>query len=233
MNENRTVAFFHFSPRRTSFFLTSFNSAWILWWILAGARIHQGTDRGMAVHCLWRNIHKYFLKRFWSSNSLCAVCGTCHGVTDRERRVLLYQGEVQLLFCTPWRSSIWLNLSLGFKKNKWVFSKAYHVISQVKPVFLMCQHSILIQRTFSWLFSQAAKNVLSVPNKESASKQNEVEKFEVREQNKSKTEAKWKYKVMSLLNSATWWKAKDRELLWLCLSRENEAPTFSPQRKEK
>ncbi|NWT01589.1 PHF2 demethylase, partial [Mionectes macconnelli] len=41
---------------------------------------------------------------------------------------------------------------------------------------------------------KAAKNVLSVPNKESASKQNEVEKFEVREQNKSKTEAKWKYK---------------------------------------
>ncbi|KFV67443.1 Lysine-specific demethylase PHF2, partial [Dryobates pubescens] len=41
---------------------------------------------------------------------------------------------------------------------------------------------------------KAAKNVLSVPNKEAAGKQNEVEKFEVREQNKSKTEAKWKYK---------------------------------------
>ncbi|XP_021395231.2 lysine-specific demethylase PHF2 isoform X1 [Lonchura striata] len=41
---------------------------------------------------------------------------------------------------------------------------------------------------------KAAKNVLSVPNKESVSKQNEVEKFEVREQSKSKTEAKWKYK---------------------------------------
>ncbi|XP_014807014.1 PREDICTED: lysine-specific demethylase PHF2 [Calidris pugnax] len=41
---------------------------------------------------------------------------------------------------------------------------------------------------------KAAKNVLSVPNKETASKQNEAEKFEVREQNKSKTEAKWKYK---------------------------------------
>ncbi|KAM9227006.1 lysine-specific demethylase PHF2 [Leptosomus discolor] len=41
---------------------------------------------------------------------------------------------------------------------------------------------------------KAAKNVLSAPNKETASKQNEVEKFEVREQNKSKTEAKWKYK---------------------------------------
>ncbi|NXS08194.1 PHF2 demethylase, partial [Neodrepanis coruscans] len=41
---------------------------------------------------------------------------------------------------------------------------------------------------------KAAKNVLSVPNKESVSKQAEVEKFEVREQNKSKTEAKWKYK---------------------------------------
>ncbi|XP_065543031.1 lysine-specific demethylase PHF2 isoform X2 [Lathamus discolor] len=41
---------------------------------------------------------------------------------------------------------------------------------------------------------KAAKNVLSAPNKETAAKQNEVEKFEVREQNKSKTEAKWKYK---------------------------------------
>lgn len=50
---------------------------------------------------------------------------------------------------------------------------------------------------FFLTFSQAAKNVLSIPNKESVSKQNEVEKFEVREQNKSKTEAKWKYKVMS------------------------------------
>lgn len=64
-------------------------------------------------------------------------------------------------------------------------------------MFLACQHSTLIRRTCSCLFSQAAKNVLSVPNKESASKQNEVEKFEVREQNKSKTEAKWKYKVGS------------------------------------
>lgn len=96
-----------------------------------------------------------------------------------------------------WRGNIRLNLNLGFKQNKWEFSKLYHVISQIKPMFLTCQHSILIQRTFSWLFSQAAKNVLSVPNKESASKQNEVEKFEVREQNKSKTEAKWKYKVTS------------------------------------
>ncbi|NXT02196.1 PHF2 demethylase, partial [Jacana jacana] len=41
---------------------------------------------------------------------------------------------------------------------------------------------------------KAAKNVLSVPNKEAAGKQNEAEKIEVREQNKSKTEAKWKYK---------------------------------------
>uniref|UniRef100_A0A8C8RVL6 Lysine-specific demethylase PHF2 n=1 Tax=Pelusios castaneus TaxID=367368 RepID=A0A8C8RVL6_9SAUR len=41
---------------------------------------------------------------------------------------------------------------------------------------------------------KAAKNVLSVPNKEVANKQNEVEKFEIREHNKSKTEAKWKYK---------------------------------------
>ncbi|XP_067399922.1 lysine-specific demethylase PHF2 isoform X1 [Emydura macquarii macquarii] len=41
---------------------------------------------------------------------------------------------------------------------------------------------------------KAAKNVLSVPNKEVVVKQNEVEKFEIREHNKSKTEAKWKYK---------------------------------------
>lgn len=173
-----------------------FNSAWVLLVISVGARTRQGTDRGMVVLCSWRNIHKSFLKCFWSSNSLCAVCETCHGVTDGKRSVLVYQGEVQLLFCRLWRSNIWLNLSLGFKKNKWEFSQIYPSIFHIKPVFLTCQHSILIQRTFSWLFSQAAKNVLSVPNKESASKQNEVEKFEVREQNKSKTEAKWKYKVM-------------------------------------
>ncbi|KAL4655879.1 lysine-specific demethylase phf2-like [Arapaima gigas] len=37
------------------------------------------------------------------------------------------------------------------------------------------------------------KNALNVPEKE-INKQNNVEKFEIREQNKSKTEAKWKYK---------------------------------------
>uniref|UniRef100_A0A4W6D304 Lysine-specific demethylase PHF2 n=1 Tax=Lates calcarifer TaxID=8187 RepID=A0A4W6D304_LATCA len=40
---------------------------------------------------------------------------------------------------------------------------------------------------------KAAKNVLSMSEKE-ISKQNNVEKFEIREQNKNKTEAKWKYK---------------------------------------
>lgn len=44
------------------------------------------------------------------------------------------------------------------------------------------------------LHFQAVKNVLSVSEKET-SKQNNVEKFEMREQNKNKTEAKWKYKV--------------------------------------
>uniref|UniRef100_A0A8C9SS54 Lysine-specific demethylase PHF2 n=1 Tax=Scleropages formosus TaxID=113540 RepID=A0A8C9SS54_SCLFO len=54
-----------------------------------------------------------------------------------------------------------------------------------------------------WIFSkspmcilfhvQVVKNALSVPEKE-VSKQNNVDKFEIREQNKSKTEAKWKYK---------------------------------------
>ncbi|XP_029357111.1 lysine-specific demethylase phf2 isoform X5 [Echeneis naucrates] len=40
---------------------------------------------------------------------------------------------------------------------------------------------------------KAVKNVLSPAEKE-ISKQNNVEKFEIREQNKNKTEAKWKYK---------------------------------------
>nr|XP_033782294.1 lysine-specific demethylase PHF2 isoform X1 [Geotrypetes seraphini] len=38
------------------------------------------------------------------------------------------------------------------------------------------------------------KNVINPPNKEIVTKQNDVEKFEVRDQNKMKTEAKWKYK---------------------------------------
>lgn len=41
---------------------------------------------------------------------------------------------------------------------------------------------------------QAVKNVLSISEKE-ISKQKNAEKFEFREQNKNKTEAKWKYKV--------------------------------------
>ncbi|CAN9512187.1 unnamed protein product [Ophioblennius macclurei] len=41
--------------------------------------------------------------------------------------------------------------------------------------------------------TKAVKNVLSMSEKE-ASKQNNMEKFEMREQNKNKTEAKWKYK---------------------------------------
>lgn len=40
---------------------------------------------------------------------------------------------------------------------------------------------------------KVVKNVLSVSEKET-SKQNNMEKFEIREQNKNKTEAKWKYK---------------------------------------
>lgn len=49
---------------------------------------------------------------------------------------------------------------------------------------------------------QAVKNVLSMSEKE-ASKQNSVDKFEIREQNKNKTEAKWKYKVRSLQGAET------------------------------
>lgn len=47
---------------------------------------------------------------------------------------------------------------------------------------------------FIYFNFQAVKNVLSMSEKE-ISKQNNVEKFEMREQNKNKTEAKWKYKV--------------------------------------
>ncbi|XP_053781286.1 lysine-specific demethylase PHF2 isoform X2 [Desmodus rotundus] len=42
--------------------------------------------------------------------------------------------------------------------------------------------------------SKATKSVLSVPNKEVISSQNDVERLEIREQTKSKSEAKWKYK---------------------------------------
>ncbi|KAM7092832.1 lysine-specific demethylase PHF2 isoform 4-T4 [Molossus nigricans] len=42
--------------------------------------------------------------------------------------------------------------------------------------------------------SEATKSVLSVPNKEVISTQNDVERLEIREQTKSKSEAKWKYK---------------------------------------
>lgn len=41
---------------------------------------------------------------------------------------------------------------------------------------------------------QAPKSVMSFMEK-GTNKQNNVEKFEVREPNKNKTEAKWKYKV--------------------------------------
>lgn len=41
------------------------------------------------------------------------------------------------------------------------------------------------------------KNIVTILEKET--KQNNVGKFEIRDQNKSKTEAKWKYKVRPLL----------------------------------
>lgn len=37
-----------------------------------------------------------------------------------------------------------------------------------------------------------------MPNKEVISSQNDVERLEIREQTKSKSEAKWKYKVRSV-----------------------------------
>jgi len=83
---------------------------------------------------------------------------------------------------------------------------------QLTPVSLLSlwlHHSVL-GSSYSWLdffvkklclffnilIFQAVKNVLSMSDKE-LSKQNNVEKFEIREQNKNKTEAKWKYKVSS------------------------------------
>lgn len=66
-------------------------------------------------------------------------------------------------------------------------------------VFSACSVTVMhrsISNFFKLLF-QAVKNVLSMSEKE-ISKQNNVEKFEIREQNKNKTEAKWKYKVRSL-----------------------------------
>lgn len=49
--------------------------------------------------------------------------------------------------------------------------------------------------TGSWPLLQAAKSVLSVPNTEVVNTQSDVERMEIREQTKSKSEAKWKYKV--------------------------------------
>lgn len=51
--------------------------------------------------------------------------------------------------------------------------------------------SLCLSRTF---FLQVVKNLLSMSAKE-IPKQNNMEKFEIREQSKNKTEAKWKYKV--------------------------------------
>lgn len=48
------------------------------------------------------------------------------------------------------------------------------------------------------LLLQVVKNLLSMSAKE-IPKQNNMEKFEIREQSKNKTEAKWKYKVRTVL----------------------------------
>lgn len=47
------------------------------------------------------------------------------------------------------------------------------------------------------LLLQVVKNLLSMSAKE-IPKQNNMEKFEIREQSKNKTEAKWKYKVRTV-----------------------------------
>lgn len=57
-------------------------------------------------------------------------------------------------------------------------------------------HSPSMSTFGSWLLClQTPKSVLSVPNKDTVHTQNDVERLEIREQTKSKSEAKWKYKV--------------------------------------
>ena len=43
-----------------------------------------------------------------------------------------------------------------------------------------------------------------MPNKEVVSTQNDVERLEIREQTKSKSEAKWKYKVRGVCVQVCW-----------------------------
>ncbi|XP_072616831.1 lysine-specific demethylase PHF2 isoform X2 [Vulpes vulpes] len=71
---------------------------------------------------------------------------------------------------------------------------------------------------------KATKSVLSVPNKEAISSQNDVERLEIREQTKSKSEAKWKYKNSkpdSLL------KMEEEQKLEKCPLSGNRDPKFS------
>nr|XP_055165583.1 lysine-specific demethylase PHF2 isoform X2 [Nyctereutes procyonoides] len=71
---------------------------------------------------------------------------------------------------------------------------------------------------------KATKSVLSVPNKEAISSQNDVERLEIREQTKSKSEAKWKYKNSkpdSLL------KMEEEQKLEKCPLSANRDPKFS------
>ncbi|XP_032253710.1 lysine-specific demethylase PHF2 [Phoca vitulina] len=70
----------------------------------------------------------------------------------------------------------------------------------------------------------ATKSVLSVPNKEAISSQNDVERLEIREQTKSKSEAKWKYKNSkpdSLL------KMEEEQKLEKCPLSGSKDPKFS------
>lgn len=76
----------------------------------------------------------------------------------------------------------------------------YTVQLNCSSTFCLCRaeqfHRLIVLLCFSVIafIFQAVKNVLSMSEKE-MSKQNNVEKFDIREQNKNKTEAKWKYKV--------------------------------------
>ncbi|XP_030884122.1 lysine-specific demethylase PHF2 [Leptonychotes weddellii] len=71
---------------------------------------------------------------------------------------------------------------------------------------------------------RATKSVLSVPNKEAISSQNDVERLEIREQTKSKSESKWKYKNSkpdSLL------KMEEEQKLEKCPLSGSKDPKFS------
>ena len=88
--------------------------------------------------------------------------------------------------CSDWLRAGGVPSHLGFGVELGMQSSKRGFGSMLTPFVL----------TYTIQIFQAVKNVLSMSEKE-ISKQNNVEKFEIREQNRNKTEAKWKYKVRS------------------------------------